>query len=177
MPHAHPKRDRLVDRIPDRGKVLESTQSLLEAGLDFQRYRTVQRFRSGLLAIGHSLIPHLPPQGMLRQAFDLFRQVLGVEPFAGLDNARVQRPTLLLKQAAVDDLQRERMLKRAFELWKEVRLVEKFGGLQVRERSTQGLFRECGHGLQQCEGDVLANYRRGLQEGLLLSREPIYPGG
>src|SRR5215813_8718120 len=137
MPHAHPERDRLVDRLPGRGEVLEGTQGLLEAGLGFQRYRTVQRFRSGLLAVGHSLVPDLPPQGMLRQAFDLFRQALGVEPFADLDNARVQRTTLLLQQAAVDDLLRERMLKRAFELWKELRLVEKFGGLQVRERPTQ----------------------------------------
>src|SRR5262249_51877349 len=77
---------------------------------------------------------------------------------------------------AVGDLLRERVLKGVFELRKEARLIEKFGSVQVGQRPTQGLLGERGDGLQQREGDVLADDCRRLQEGLLLGRESVPPG-
>src|SRR5262249_21002156 len=87
------------------------------------------------------------------------------------------RPPPLVEEAAIGHLLCERMLKRVFELRKQARLVEKLRGLQMGECPTQSLLGECGDGLQQREGDVLANDRRTLQERLLFGREPVYPGG
>ena len=40
--------------------------------------------------------PHLTPEGVVRQAFNLFSQAIGREAFDGLDNAGVEdAPTLL----------------------------------------------------------------------------------
>ena len=47
---------------------------------------------TGLLAVGDGLVPHLAPQGMVRQAFDLLGPPLGRERLKGLDQARVQPP-------------------------------------------------------------------------------------
>ena len=47
---------------------------------------------AGLLAEGDGLVPHLAPQGMVRQAFDLLGHPLGRQRLEGLDQARVQPP-------------------------------------------------------------------------------------
>ena len=51
-----------------------------------------------------------------------------------------------------------------------VGLVEKLGGLKASEVPVQDLLRHFGHGLQQRQGDVFANDRRGLEQALGGSR-------
>ena len=69
---------------------------------------------TGLLAVGHSLVPHLAPHSMVRQAFDLLGYPLGRERFEGLNKARVQHPSPLQQEAVVSHLVREGMLEGVF---------------------------------------------------------------
>ena len=74
----------------------EGTERLLEGphGL------AVGRPRHGLLprlpAVRQGLVPHLPPQGMVGQPFDLLGYPLSSEGFEGLDDPRVQGAPPLL---------------------------------------------------------------------------------
>ena len=62
----------------------------------------VGRPRHGLLprlpAVRQGLVPHLPPQGMMRQAFHLLGDPVSGERFEGLDDAGMQDPPPLLKR-------------------------------------------------------------------------------
>ena len=75
----------------------------------------VGRPRHGLLprlpAVGQGLVPHLAPQGMVGQAFDLLGQPVSGERLEGLDDARMERPPALLQETAVRHLVGEGMLE------------------------------------------------------------------
>ena len=103
----------------------EDTERLLEVphGL------AVGRPRHGLLpclpAVRQSLVPHLPPQGMVRQPFDLLGQAVPGERLQGLDDAGMQA------RAApgggfVGHLLGEGMLEGLFELGEEAGFVQEF---------------------------------------------------
>ena len=109
--------------------------------------------------------------------FDLGGEAVRGESFDGLDNLGMEDTPSLVEETVIGHLLRERMLKRVFEFRKEARLIEKLSRLQMGERPTKGLLRKLRDGLQQCEGDILANDRRSLQEGLFLNRESVHPGG
>ena len=115
----------------------EGTERLLEVphGL------AVGRPRHGLLprlpAVRQGLVPHLAPQGMVGQAFDLLGQPVAGERLEGLDDAGVQRPPPLLEQAAVGHLVGEGVLEGVLALGKEARLVEELGRLEVRQAAVQ----------------------------------------
>ena len=67
----------------------EGLEGLLEEGHRLAERRAVLISGAGLLAVGHGLVPHPAPQGMVRQAFDLRSRPLGCQRLKGLDNARV----------------------------------------------------------------------------------------
>ena len=82
------------------GQVREGLEGLLEGGHRLAERGAVVGPGAGLLAVGHGLVPHLAPQGMVRQAFDLLGHPLPGERFEGLDDAGMERPPPLLEQAA-----------------------------------------------------------------------------
>jgi hypothetical protein len=69
---------------------------------------TVGRACQGLLArlpaIRQGLVSHLPPQGVVGQAFDLLVQAVPGERLKDLDNPRVQGAPPLLEEAAIGHL-------------------------------------------------------------------------
>ena len=71
------------------GQVREGLEGLLEGGHRLAERGAVVGPGAGLLAVGDGLVPHLAPQGMVRQAFDLLGHPLGRERLKGLDNAGV----------------------------------------------------------------------------------------
>ena len=97
----------------------------------------VGRPRHGLLprlpAVRQGLVPHLPPQGMVGQAFDLLGHPVPGERLEGLDDAGMEHPPSFLEQTAVGDLVGEGVLEGVFVVRKEPRLVQEFGGLEVRQ--------------------------------------------
>ena len=124
------------------------------------------RFRLGpsLSAVSQSLVPHLAPQGMVGQAFDLVwvlpfgrtallpRSRLGslgpAERFEALDNPGVEPPAPLEQEAVVGHLVRQGMREGIVVLREQPRLVEKLGGLQVRQVTLQTAFRQLSDSLQ-----------------------------
>ena len=81
---------------------------------------------------------------------------------------RVQRTPPLLQEAPIGYLVGEGVLEGVGELWEEARFVEELGGLQVPEPTVQRLLGQLRDGLQQQEGDLGADDRRGLEQTLLL---------
>ena len=116
-------------------EMLQRHQRLLEAPYRFPVGRARGGLGTGLTKVRKGFSPHLAPEGMVREAFNLFIQAVGIQPFDGLDNPGVEGAPTLLEQAAIGHLLRERVLERVFELRKQACLVEKLGGLQVGERA------------------------------------------
>ena len=79
-------------------------ERLLEVRHRLAERRAVVGPGPGLPAVGHGLVPHLAPQGMVRQAFDLLGHPVPGERLQGLDNAGMQRPPPLLQQLSVGHL-------------------------------------------------------------------------
>jgi hypothetical protein len=86
---------------------------------------------------------------MVGEAFDLFRQSVGIERLEGLDDARVQGTAPLLQEAPVSHLVGQRVLEQKLTLGKQPRLIDEFGGLQVRQPTMQRLLGHLRNGLQE----------------------------
>ena len=134
------------------GQVREGLEGLLEGGHRLAERGAVVGPGAGLLAVGHGLVPHLAPQGMVRQAFDLLGHPLGRQRLEGLDNARVQPPPPLQQEAAVGHLVRQGMLEGVFRLGEQAGLIEELRRLEVRQAAVQRLLGQVGNGLQQGKG-------------------------
>jgi hypothetical protein len=91
--------------------VREGLEGLLAGGHCLTERGTVVGPGTRLAAVGYSFAPHLPPQGVIRQAFDLLDQPVGTQLLDGLDNSRVQRASLFLEETPIGHLLREGMLE------------------------------------------------------------------
>ena len=109
----------------------------------------------------------------MRQALDLFGQVVGSECFESLDDARMQQAPSLLEQTAVGHLVRQGVLEGVRLVRKEARLVEELGRLEVRQATVQLRLRQLGDGLEHGQGHLGTNHRGGLEQTLLLGRQPV----
>src|SRR5262245_51819997 len=101
--------------------------------------RPCQALLPCLPAVCQSLVPHLAPQGMMRQAFDLLSHPVPGERLQSLDDTGMQHPPPLLKQAAIGNLMRQGMLEGVLAFREELCLIEKLCRLQVREPAMQGV--------------------------------------
>jgi hypothetical protein len=133
--------------IAGLGQVREGLERLLEGGHRLAERGTVVGPGASLPAAGHGLVPHLAPQGMVRQTFDLLGRPLGREHLEGPDNTRVQHSPPLLQEAAVGHLVRQGMLEGVFLLGEQACLIQKLCRLQVRQATVQRLFGHLGNGL------------------------------
>ena len=138
------------------------------------------RLHHGLLprlsAVCQGLVPHLAPQGVLRQTFDLLCQPVLSERFKGIDDAGMQRPPPLLEEAAVGHLMRQGMLEGILQLREEARLVQELCSLELSEVAVQVGVWQVGNGSQKGIRYLCANDRSGLQQALGLGREPVDAG-
>ena len=125
----------------------EGCQGLLEAYYSFLEGRTRQRLGTGLPAVRHGLVPHLTPEGMLGQPFRLLGQTVGIEPFAGCDDAGVQGTSPLQQETAVGHFVCEGVLESVCELGEEMGFVEELSRLQVAETAAQLLLGQLSDGL------------------------------
>ena len=155
------------------GQVREGLEGLVEVGHRLAERGAVVGPGAGLLAVGHGLVPHLAPQGMVRQAFDLLGHPVGRERLEGLDQARVQHPPPLQQEAAVGHLVRQGMLEGVFLLGEQAGLIQELRRLQVRQATVQRCLGQLRNGLEQGQGHLGANHGSRLQEPLLLRRQPV----
>jgi hypothetical protein len=72
--------------------VREGLEGLLEGGHCLAERGAVVGLATGVLAVGDGLGPHLAPQGMVCQAFDLLGHPVRRERLKGRNQARVQPP-------------------------------------------------------------------------------------
>ena len=128
---------------------------------------------TGLPAVGDGLLPDLPPQSMVRQAFNLLGSPLGRERLKGLDNARVQPPPPLQQKATVGHLVRQGMPEGVLLLGKQTGLIQEFRRLEVRQAAVQRRLGHVRNAPQQGEGHVRANHRGGLEQVFVLRRETV----
>ena len=71
---------------------------------------------ASLLAVGHGLVPHLAPHGVVGQAIHLLAQALGREGLQHLNNPAVEDAPPLLEQTAVGDLMGQGVFEGIFAL-------------------------------------------------------------
>ena len=147
--------------VRTRWEMSQRVQCLLEGRHRFVGRRVGHGPGSGLAAVGHSLVPHLPAQGMVRQALDLLGQPVGREPLQGLHNAGVQRPPTLLEEAAAGHLVGEGVLEGVAALGKQAGLLEELRRLQLRQASAMA----CSSGQGTSVPMTVAVWSRRLSSG------------
>ena len=100
------------------------------------------RPRQGLLpclpAVDQGLVPHLAPQGMVRQPFDLLGHPVPGERLEGLDDLGMEHPPPLLEEAVIGDLVGQGVLEGVLALGEEARFVQELGRLEVRQAAMEG---------------------------------------
>ena len=165
----------LTERLRILGPLLKRGQGLLE-----QRDRlSVGRARHGLLSrlaqVPRRALPHRGAHRMVGQPLHVFGQPVRIEALDRADDAGVQVLAPLLEQRAVGDFMGERVLEGVLGIWKKPRLVQKLRLLQMRESPLHRVLRQLGHGVEQPEGDVLADDRGRLEQLLVVRWEPVDP--
>jgi hypothetical protein len=79
------------------------------------------------------LLPHLTPECMVCETFDVFAAPLGKERFQRLHDPSVEETPPLVREILIGDPLGEGMLEGVFDLGKEAGLIEELSGLQVSE--------------------------------------------
>jgi hypothetical protein len=173
--------DALREEVTLHGETLGSEECLLKTGHGLPKGWPRHGLLPRLSAVCQGLVPHLAPQSMVGQPFDLVRSAprshLGhavpSERFEGLDNAGMQRPPPFLEKAAIGDLVRQGVLEGVLALGKEARLIEELSGLEVGEAPLQTRFGQLGNGLQEEGGHLVPDDRCGLEQAFLLGRQSV----
>ena len=93
--------DGLLQRRRRLGKMAQGHQRLLEVGCRLAVGRPCEGFGPGLSQVRHRLLPHLAPEGVVGELFDVLGQALGMERLESLDDARVERAPAVLEEAPV----------------------------------------------------------------------------
>ena len=131
--------------------------------------RARERLGAGLAEIGHGLVPHLAPEGVVGQPLDLLGEPVGVESLDRLDDPRVEAAPALLEQAAVGHLVGQGVLEGVLELRERGasrRGTRRPGGA----RAPVGAARRASSAMawSSANGHVLADDGGGLEQPLLL---------
>src|SRR5438128_9048397 len=92
----------------------EGIERLLEIPHSLAIGRLRHRLFSRLPAVRQGLVPHLTPQGMRGQTFDLLSQTVPSKRLKGLDDAGMERPSTLVQQAAIGHLVCQSVLESVF---------------------------------------------------------------
>ena len=117
----------------------EGLEGLLEVSHRLAERGTVVGPGTGLLAVGHGLVPHLAPNGMMGEPFHVLIEMIGMELLHRLDEAGVERASTILEQSPVRHFVRERVFERVLKLREKPRFVEEFRRLQAGERFANAL--------------------------------------
>src|SRR5215475_14211588 len=137
MPQVESEVDGLLLRGAALREMPEGCQGLLEVHYSLSESRTRECLDTGLPTVRHGLVPDLAPQGMMGQPCHLLGQPVGIEPFAGCDDAGVQGMAPLQQETTVGHLVGEGVLEGVVELGEEAGFVEELSGLQVAETAAQ----------------------------------------
>src|SRR5216684_5702473 len=104
-------------------------------------------------------------------------QPLGEHRLQRLSGAFVQELTAFDEVRVVGDLLRQRVLEDVLDVPGGWLLVDELPGLQTRQPTLQFVVRLERHALHQPERKFASQHRQGLQQLLLLRRQPVYTRG
>jgi hypothetical protein len=161
-----PEIDSLRTCVSTLGEMLQGRQRLLQVYHCLAIGRARTRLDMRLAAIGQGLLPHLAPECMVREAFDVFAAPRGIERFQRLHDARVEAAPPLVREIPVGDLLSEGMLEGVLDVGKEASLIEELSDLQVSEAVPDLLLGLLSNGLQEGQGNISADDGRGLEQAL-----------
>jgi hypothetical protein len=134
-------------------------------------------FTPRLSTVADSLTPNFPLQSVVGEPFDVFGQPVRIERLDGLQDTGVKGATPRLEEAAVRYFMGKGVLEAVCQLGKEACLVEELGSLQMGEAQAERRPRCLGHGLEERQGHLGADDGGGLEQLLLLRRQPVDAGG
>jgi len=123
--------DGLLACVTRLRQMRQGTERLLDISHSLTIGRPCYSLLPRLSAVHQGLVPHLAPQGVVHQSFDLLGQVVGIQRGHGVHNVRVQDAALLLEQTPVGDFMRQGMLEGVFQVGEEAGLVEELRSLQA----------------------------------------------
>src|SRR2546427_3653928 len=167
-----PEIDTLLDGLATLGEMREGSERLFEPRDRFPVGRACGSLRPGLTAVGDGLVPYLSLEGMVGEAIDLLGQPVGVQLFDRLHDPSVEGPPSVLEDARVADLVAQGVLERTLQLGYESRLVQQLASLEPNGTIPERLFGQDSDCSESGEQHVLADGRRRLQNGLVLSGKP-----
>ena len=165
----------LEPEIRSVAEVIERLDGRLVEGRAARETGLGERLLAGVIEVARGPIPHLPAQRVMGEQLDLLRDAVGELRFQHAKGAAVQRPATLTQEALIRHFQRQGMLERVFELGEETRFVKELGGLQLGETAAHVVRRLVRNGLQQRDGNILADDGGGLQQVLDSRRQPVNP--
>jgi hypothetical protein len=139
-----PQVDGLLLGVTRVGEMLEGGQGLLKSRDNLPVGRARIRLQTGLMAVGDGFLPHLAPERMRGEDFDLLGQPVSGECFERLHDAGMEGAPPFLKQAAVGHLVRQGVFEGVFPLRKQAGLIEQLGGLQVGQAALEHVLRRRG---------------------------------
>ena len=126
----------------------QGTERLLKGLHSLAVGRSCQGFLPRLPEVQQGFIPHLTPQGVMGQVFDLLGHPFPGERLQSLDDAGMERAPPFLEQRFVGHLLGEDMLEGVRVLGELTRLIEELGRLQGDHTVAQLSLRQLHDGLQ-----------------------------
>src|SRR5215216_6206561 len=96
--------DGLLARLLMLRKMPQRDQRLLEAPYRLPVGRARGGLVTGLTEVREGLSPHLASEGMVREGFNLFIHMVGIQPFEGLDNPGVEGAPMLQEKTSIGHL-------------------------------------------------------------------------
>src|SRR5262249_49078042 len=124
LEQVEPEIDSLLARVTALREVPKGHQRLLKGCRRLAEGGARKCPGPRLPAVGQGLVPHLAPQGVVRQAFDLLALALWGERLQGGNNAGVEGVAPLLQESPVGYLVRQGVFEGEGALWEEMRLVQ-----------------------------------------------------
>jgi hypothetical protein len=115
--------DLLFPGLPRLRQVAQRLQRLFETCQSLLVRRPPLGLSADLAQVGHSLVPHLTPAGMMGQPLEVLHEPLRIRAFDGVNDAGVQGLAPVLQHAAIGDFVRECVLEGVLHIGEEARFV------------------------------------------------------
>jgi len=133
--------DGLLACVTRLRQMRQGTERLLDISHSLTIGRPCYSLLPRLSAVHQGLVPHLAPQSMVGQPFDLLGHLVRSKCLQGCNNTGMQYPPPFLQEAAIGHLVGQGVLEGVCAFGKELRLIEKLSRLKVCEAAVQDVFR------------------------------------
>ena len=170
-----PEIDRLLAQLATLGQVLDGGQGLVEPDHGFPVGRARECLRSRLPQVAGRPIPELGVPGVTSEPLNVLAQPLGIEALEGFHDPGMEPALLLPQQRVIGYPTRQPVLEDVVGFLEEADVIKELGGPEASQGVAELGLRHLGDGLEQGDGHILSDDRRGLEQGLVTRREAVDP--